>query len=375
MSVTRQLARLARLSDGGPPVVSVYLNTDWRDEHQRERTRVFLRREVRSARAADPAPGVAAALDWVEAEGEALISQARHPEARGVALFAGADGAMREMLPVRTPFEPAFVVAPRPLLRPLATLLAETPETVVAFVDAESAWLTAVSIAGAEPPVRLESDVPGRHRRGGWAQLAQSRYQRHVAEHRGRHLDAVVAALGRLEDEHDAGRIVLAGPAEVVAALRRRLPEPVASRVAAVVPAARHEPPATVVERAMAEVAAGERETVARAVDAVLTEAAKDGRGVASLDGVLEAAQRGAVDQLYLLRGFQVPGRRCSACGGLQPGPTAACRQCGHGTAPVELGEAVVIATIAAGGAVRLLESHAGLARAGGIAARVRFAP
>src|SRR5581483_6947728 len=302
MSITEQLPRLARLTGGRTPVVSVYLNTDWRDEHQRERTRVFLRREVRNARAADPAPRLAAALDWIEGQGEALIGQARHPEAHGVALFAGGDETLRELLPARIPFEPTFVVAPAPVLRPLAALLTESPETVVAFVDAESAWLTPVSIGGAGATVRLESDVPGRHRRGGWAQLAQSRYQRHIAEHRGQHLEAVAAALGRLDDEHDAGRIVLAGPAEVVAALRRRLPEPLASRVAGAVPAARHETPAAVVDRAL----------TARATDTVLTEAAKDGRAVASLDAVLEAAQRGAVDQLYLLRAFRESGRRCS---------------------------------------------------------------
>jgi hypothetical protein len=94
---------------------------------------------------------------------------------------------------------------------------------------------------------------------------------------------------------------------------------------------------------------------VEAAVDGLLTEAAKGGRAAASLEGVLEAVQRGAVDRLYLLRDFREPGRACTACAALQPGDAATCRLCRQATAAVELGETMVTRTIAAGGAVTMV--------------------
>ena len=95
---------------------------------------------------------------------------------------------------------------------------------------------------------------------------------------------------------------------------------------------------------------------------------------MASLEGALEAMHRGAVDHLYMLRGFEERGRACQGCAALQPGDAATCRLCRHATMGIELGEAMVTRTIAAGGAVTMLNAHAALSAAGGIAARLRFA-
>jgi hypothetical protein len=42
VDVQARLAELAKLPPAGRPVVSVYLNTRWTDEEQRERMRIFL---------------------------------------------------------------------------------------------------------------------------------------------------------------------------------------------------------------------------------------------------------------------------------------------------------------------------------------------
>jgi hypothetical protein len=374
MTLAERLVRLAKLSESAVPVLSVYLNTRWSDEHQRERTRVFLKNELRKARQGSSATSLASAFDWLESQAAALVAQAEHPDAHGVALFASPGLGLWEVMPVRTSFEDTFVVSNGPFLRPLAAALGETPVTLVAFVDAESARLIPVSVAGNGEEVRLDSEVPGQHRRGGWAQLAQSRYQRHIGELRGRHLEAVAEALGQLVDQHGVEWIVIAGSAETGAALRQVLPARVAGRIAGTTPGARHEPASQLVARAIDVIErAGAVETAA-AVEAALTEAAKGGRAVAGLDEVLEAVRRGAVDRLFLLRGFRELGRACPGCGSLQPGDAAACRLCGHATAPAELGEALVNRTIAAGGQVTMIDAHPALARAGSAAARLRFA-
>src|SRR5512145_2206686 len=246
-----RLSALASIHSAAAPVVSVYLNTRWADEHQRERVRVFLKGGLRRARAG-AGPDLAADLEWIQEQGERLIEQATIPEAHGVALFACGPLRLREMLSVGIPFENAFVVAELPLLTPLAGLVGQAPPTVVVFIDGSSARLIPIDPGGRGEETRLEHDIPGRHTRGGWALMAQSRYQRHVETHRAQHFEAVAAALGELAQEAGGPRIVLAGEPRAVTALRGHLPSALAARVAGTIAAARYEDASALAERAMA---------------------------------------------------------------------------------------------------------------------------
>jgi peptide chain release factor subunit 1 len=373
MNLQERLSELARIAKAPAPVVSVYLDTRWTDEHQRERVRIFLKNELRRARqSAEPRPAEAD-LDWIEAQGEALISQARFPEAHGVALFACQALDLRDVLPVRVPFDDAFVVAPAPFLRPLAALADETPTALVVFVDSESARLVPVGPAGAGEEVTLQSEVPGRHSRGAWAQLAQARYQRHVQEHRDRHFEAVVESLLALVDGRGVERIVLAGELRNLAVFRKGLPPRIAERVAGTVAGARHEEARLMVHRATELLAHLTGQEQGEAVDAALTAAAKDEQAVAGLDRTLEAINRGAVHRLYVTKGLNAPGRACRGCGTLDKGPGTTCRLCGGATAVVELSEAMSDRVLASGGRVEVVAIHQDLVRAGGVAALLRY--
>src|SRR6185503_1829174 len=131
--VQTRLAELAKLPPAARPVVSVYLNTRWADEDQRERVRIFLKNHLREARAAAQPP----------AEDERLIGQVELVDTSGVALIAGGDG-LREVLPVRAAFEDVFVVDRTPYLRPLAGMAQDVVPALVVFVDGESARLVAL---------------------------------------------------------------------------------------------------------------------------------------------------------------------------------------------------------------------------------------
>jgi hypothetical protein len=371
LSVRQRLARLARL--GGGPTVSVYLDTRWVDEHQRERVRGFVKQEVRRARAATRDGGLLDDLAWVEAESERLIRQSRFPDAHGVALFASTALDLRQALPVSVPFEDAFSIGERPLLTPLTEAFAEAPATLVVFVDGASARLIRVDLAGRRDEVMLEHPVERRHRRGGWALLAQSRYERQIERQRARHFEAVAAAVTALVREHAIEHVVLAGESRAVALFRERLPAPVAGRVATTIHGARHDPAAALVERATTRLVALARAGHARALDAVLTEAAKGGRGAAGSAATLGAVARGAVHRLYLLKDFRRLAGACPRCDALVLEPDAPCVRCGQRTRGVDLGDALVERVLAADGDVELVQHHDGLERAGGVAARLRY--
>ncbi len=367
-----RLTELARIARAPSPVVSVYLDTRWGDEHQRDRVRVFLADELKKARASAP-PGVTGDLDWVATEGEAIVQQTRYPDARGVVLFACGALGLREALPVRVPVENFFVVGDAPYLRRLVELAEGAPTTLVVFVDSESARLIPLGADGVGPEVALATEVPGHHRQGGWQLIAQSRYQRHIQTHRAQHFDAVAAAVTLLVDDHDVERILLAGETRVVAVFQQHLEGRVAKLVVGSVAGARHEPSSAFVERAGMLLGLRPGDAEVAAVEAVLTEAAKGGRAAAGIPAVLTAAARGAVHRLYLLHAFHAAGHQCTACAALQPGPAVPCGLCAAPTKEVELGEALVQRVFATGGHVETVATHAGLGRAGGVAALLRY--
>ena len=368
-----RLAALARITRAPSPVVSVYLATRWADEQQRERVRVFLNEEIKKAREANASPRLAADLAWIAEQGEAIIGQARHPDARGVVLFACEALGLREALPLAVPVDDLFVVAEAPSVRRLAEVLDDLPATLVVFVDAERARLIQLRPDGIGPEVTLESEVHGHHRQGGWQLLAQSRYQRHIQAQRGRHFDAVAEALAELVDEQGAERIVLAGEPRAVAVFQRHLEGRIAPLVVGRVAGTRVEPASALAERARALLDLHEGATEAAALDHVLTEAAKDGRATVGVAATLVAATRGAVRRLYLLETFRETGRECVSCGAVQPGTSATCRMCGGTTKEVELGEALVRRVLATGGTVESVDVHAALELAGGVAALLRY--
>jgi peptide subunit release factor 1 (eRF1) len=371
--VNDRLNELARMKTAASPVVSVYLNTRWVDEHQRDRVRVFLKNELRRAREQATDAALREDLDWVEAEGRALIDQERFPEARGVALFACRAAGLREILPIRVPFSDTFVVAGTPHVRPLSEQAEHLPRTLVVFVDSERARLIPLHPDGHDDEVVLESEVPGRHSRGGWAQLAQSRYQRHILDHRGRHFEAVAEAVRQLATGNGTERIVMAGDVRNVNAFRKHLPAPVDQRVVGTVPGAQHDSTPTLVARAADVLSRLQGSVEADVVDTVLTAAAKRQQAVAGPADTVAAVNRGAVHRLFMLRGFRSTGSACMSCGALQVTAASACHLCGHAITEVELGEAMAERVASTGGEVRTVAVHAPLGRAGGVAAALRY--
>jgi hypothetical protein len=372
VDVQARLAELARRPPGARPVVSVYLNTRWTDESQRERVRIFLKNHLREARAVTEGRAADEDLDWIEAQGRGLIEQTVSPEASGVALFAG-DG-LRETLPVRVAFEDAFVVNSLPYLRPLAAAADEIVPALVVFVDGVHARLLALTPTGPGEELVLESAVEGRHNATGWAMMAQGRYQRHIEEHRGQHYEAVAAALAELVERDGVQRIVLSGEARAVAIFREHLPTPMARRVVGVVAGAAHEPLTAIAARAAEHLAHADEQEDAVAVDRLLDAAAKGGRAVVGVEPTLEAVNRNAVQRLYLVPAFERPGALCERCATLQAPAARGCRACGGATRPAELGEAMVGRVLASGGAVSVVERHAGLVEREGVGALLRYA-
>jgi peptide chain release factor subunit 1 len=373
MDIKRELVELSETPASPAPVLSVFLQAHWVDEQQRDRVRAFVAAELRRVAVADPPP-LDADLRWIEARVAAIVAQAELVGARGVAIFACTPTGLRRVMPLRAGFANAVVLAPRPCLRPLIEVLPAVDETLVVCLDREHARLIPIGPEGIRDEVALTGDVPGHHSRGGWAQLAQSRYQRHIEEHRDRHLDAVAAAARGLMHDLAVERVVLMGGSEIVGALRGALAADVAPRVVAALPGFRHEASTELVARALIAAERAHAATTAARVEGTLVEAEKSARAASGLTSTLAAVHRGAVHQLYLLRTFRQVGVECEQCGLLKVELAPACPYCGGPSTVTELGEAAVRRVLSAKGDVIDVPEHAGLAQHGGLAASLRYA-
>jgi release factor family 10 len=373
MDIRRELIELSGTPASPTPVLSIFLDTRWLDEHQRDRARTIVESELRRAAVADPPP-LQEDLRWVEARMTAIIAQAELVGARGVALFAGSTVGLRRVLALRVAFANAVILGSRPSLRPLVEALPGVEETLVVSLDRDHARLISIGPEGMRDEVALAAEVPGHHKRGGWAQLTQSRYQRHIEVHRDRHVDAVAAAARGLVHDLAVTCIVLMGEAEIVAALRGALDAVAASRVVATLSSARYETSADLAAGALAAVEHSQAAATAARVETVLVDAAKGARATAGLASTLDAVSRGAVHQLYLLRAFRQVGRECEQCGRLKAESVPPCPVCGGLTIETELGEAAARRVLSAKGDVIDVPEHPGLARHGGLAASLRYA-
>src|SRR5262249_8847425 len=113
----------------------------------------------------------------------------------------------------------------------------------------------------------------------------------------------------------------------------------------------------------------------AQAVDRLLDAAGKRGRAVTGLESTIEAVNRDAVQQLYLLPGFKHMGAVCQCCG--RPPPwtiSGRCRFCDGVVRPAELGDAMGSRVLGSGGWVGLIDRHTELDADGGVGAILRCA-
>ncbi len=370
--VRERVLELARLGTGTTPVITVYLGTRWGDEHQRDRVRAFLKGHVRAARTRITEPSTLEDLTWIEEQGDLLINQARFPDAAGVALFACSARGVREVVPVRVAFDDAFFVEERPVVTSLVEALEQSPQSLVVFVDGTSARLIPLGPELGGDEIVLEHEVDRRHRRGGWALLAQSRYQRHIEHHRAEHFEAVAAALEQLVAERGVQHIVLAGESRAMALLTTHLAADRAALIAGTISGTRHEPASALAARAADVLARRDEARVAAEIDAVVTEAAKGGRGAVGLAPTLRALARGAVHRLYVTKGFDAEGRICDRCGMPATHVAQVCGDCSGSLRPVRLAE-IVDRVIATGGDVEIVPAHVKIGETGGIAARLRY--
>ena len=376
MDLNRTLRELARLPETSLPVLSIYLNTRWDNEHQRERVRLFLQEKLKHARfMVEEVPG---ALESLEADTaritqyvEALVKQQVDVAYDGIALFACHGTGLWRIFRSSVPFENQFVVARRPALRQLCVLSDEYESALVVLVDSKSARIFEVALGGLIRELDLEApDFPGRHKQGGWAQM---RYQRHIKDHMDRHHKAVAEYLARLLEQRRNAHVLLNGQEEILANFTQHLPPWVRDRVIQHLSLDIRASDKAVLQQALEALREHEHVQENATVDRMIAMSMSGGLGALGINDTLDAVNRGAVHRLFLSRDFQEKGWQCTSCRALGHKVPVACPFCEGPVSTVDLEEAVVERVLAEDGSVETVNSHPRLRHYGGIGAILRF--
>jgi peptide chain release factor subunit 1 len=360
MEITTELRELARLATDIWPVISVYLDAQWRDQHQRQRAATFLARHVSQARslAMDSEPARVSLendLARIEEWGARLLRRTIEISTPGFALFACHGAELWVEFPAPVPFEDEFTIADHPVLRQLARLDENYTNVLVVLVDSHTARICEVVLGGLLSETEFTNEFPGRHKQGGWAQM---RYQRHVKDHMDRHHKEVADYLTSYLTSRLQTQIILSGQESILTNFRHFLPPSVQQQVIDAIHLDIREAPVRILEAAQNVLQRHEREEEQESVRLLLNRAGQGGLAVVGVQETLAAVNTGRVHKLIVHRNFHQPGWYCLDCGTL---------------ATVDLGEAVVNGVLRADGDVEVIEPDTRLASYEGVGALLRY--
>lgn len=392
----RALADLSGLRSDEEPIVSLYLDTHWNDEKQRERARVFIhdaaKRAVDRHRAHPQLDAMRRTLARASQAAEERIEQQGEVSARGLALFACEARGLWHVMQSSRPFKDELCVDGRPHLLQLARLADDVEPAVIAFVHAQGAHFYEVALGDLVNEATIEGPLPRTHRasgfhphpvhRGsgvGFQYEREQRNQRHQEEARERNWRAAALYLEKVHERGPRAHVVLVGTGETVAAFEKHLPERLRQDILARLPRppgrepwkgnGKHELVAQVVERVVEH----ERAAEARQVERVVGEALRGGLAVLGAEDVVLAVNERRVHRLILEEDFERSGWRCRNCSALGATHDEVCSFCQGPLARVDaLGEELAGRVLAEDGEVEVVAHTNRLHSYGRVAALLR---
>lgn len=379
MDMINEIKKLAHMEESTYPFLSLYLNTRWDDEQQRERIRLFTKNQLK--RTLDQLKD---REDWrkafiqdyqqIERYVEGLVRRVYNEEVNGIAIFSCNTIGTFLTYPSIIPFENQCFISNLPILQPLVRLSAQYQNTLVVMVETDSAKLFEVSLEGMMAETSIESYVPGRHDQGGWAQM---RYQRHIKDHMDRHHKEVAEHLTELFDSDKWKRIILIGQDRIIANFKGFLPDRVKQEIADIFSVDFTQERSKMLRRVFERLLQKEKEGVNGQIQELMERAYKGRVAVFGLNGTLEALNGGQVHTLYLLSSFSLAGGKCRQCNSLLLTPpgnhSGPCPLCKGETKMIDLAEEMTRSALRQDGEVKWVEENTILKENDGVGASLRF--
>ena len=315
--ITKQdLERLINREETGRPVVSLFLDMSVNQNNKRTH-QVFLGQkraefqELQSEWMAEHQEGMQSLSERIQG----WLSSEYDEANAGVVIYAEVGGEWFEALQSRAPLQNRLMVAPRPVVGPLAQVLEGYRHYGVVLLDREHVRLLSVYQGTVLDEVERRGDpiaTPHDVQAGGYS---QSRYQRRKLEETKHFLRDFAAELGEFVRRYGPDDLVLLGTEETLSAFAEHLPDSLLQKVVHTGPMWVDENASAVIRQLepllQAELQRTHHEVVAQVRDRVV----HDYLATAGFQGTLSALQEGRVDTLLLARDQRRDGVRCAQCG------------------------------------------------------------
>lgn len=324
MSLTQtsqQLDRLAAITPGAHPIVTLYLKLEPRDR-ARGKYLIKLKNRMRTALDGLAAMGfspaeqrlVAADLDRIYRD---LETPAGLPPTQGIAFFASEGLGLYERVELPMVYRSRLVVDRTPLIRELLAAHDEVGRLLTVVMDRTSARIFEVTAYGAKEvaDIRSEATRGGKFHsdRHGAPGMGEHTYHNRIRNEKKRHLGAIAEALFRLDRAAPAHGFILAGIGTDAASLTPFLHPYLKGKVMGTArlnpkeTSAAHVHAATLAARAQAE----------QESEAALVKQVRSGLGTGwAVNGVaptLKALAEGKVRTLLVDPSVSQPGFRCAS--------------------------------------------------------------
>lgn len=344
------------------PVVSLYLNVDM-TRRTKDEAMLVLRGLLKKASSKASKADLKRIEDYFSLEYDW--------QAKGVAAFSCKEKGLWQAYPLAVPVQDGVYVMPKPYIQPLATLMALYERYGIALVSREQARFFLLHMGEISEYEGVLSEIPGRHKQGGWA---QARYQRHIDERAAQQIRSAAEAFAELCKTEKWNHIILAGTEENVTLFEEALPshlqELVIGSFASDMTASTKE----IKEEAMNLIRKFEREQADSLVEEAITKAAKGKGATTGVDDTVNAIAQGRVQVLLVLPDYHVPGRVCDNCGYMTTQPINTCPYCFSDLRELpDIVERAVEQTLKANGKVIVVQDGKKLREAGSIAALLRY--
>ncbi len=391
----RVLEALQRMPPAEGGVLTIYLDTSAaRMSGQGRQAHLLAFRDGCKAARAALDPSARKQFDAAAARAEAFLTgtfTAHHP---GLAIFVAIQPDSFFTVPL--PQVPVEMVTwgALPAVDGLVEALDEQERVAVVLFDKERARLFTIYLGEIEARQEITDELLPKHESGGWSARVPSPYESqrayHVAAARGetsasysrhheelvlRHARRVARALAVLGRVHPYNRLLLGGPPEALAVLRRQLPRPVREKLSGTLQLELFAGEAEILH-AVRSVSASLERRAEQEMITELIEAAGSPHVALGVDATLAALAERRVHLLFVAQGYTEAGSECTACGRLIQGAVERCPVCGGATTPLpNLASRACLRAAEQGARVETVggEAAAGLQQRGGLGAWTRY--
>jgi len=361
----------------GSGVLSVYLNVDQSQAVNLNRGfEAALKNKLRGLEETlqneDQKKSLSLACDQV------LRAVARYsPHGKSLVIFCDPKGIFRQQ-ELKIGVENSVRWSAKPYIRPLLEAFDEFRRYGIVLTDKAHSRLFTVFLDQVEEHIDALAvqDVKHIKSTGSDHSRSQMQVQRKADGHVRHHFKNVAELLGRVADENQFERLILAGPVAATNELQGLLPTTLRRLLIGTIPLSIDANTAQILEATRKLQSGAERADEEHMVGDLITAAAKNNQAVTGLDPTLKTVHEGRVRRIVYASGFAPQGGECTNCGYLFAGRVRTCAYC---EAEVQSVKDVVARAVSrvlnSGGQAEQVREKAAqqLHDAGGIGAFLRF--